>query len=144
MAFYGHDCIMEHLYKSDFLGDDNITRRFVFRLEEIGKMGWGMCRIIEIHDIYPDGIRHSIDYYVPAIHDGGSHYMSSRYKCRYNRKNLRLVVFMGGGDPPWNTSLFLRRPCTTCLEETPQTQRTHAPEESHSPEHETSGHLDQD
>lgn len=121
---------MEHLYTLEFAMQDNMKKRYVFKIVEFGKMGWVSCRMIEIHDIYPDGIRHSIDYYTPEIHDGKGHMMSYLYKARYNKKNLHLNIFLGAKDAHCAT-LFLRTPCFTCLEGTLQSQRSHAPQESH-------------
>ena len=107
-AFYGHDRIMSHYYitPDGEPSPNGIFNRYVFKIEHIGKMGWAECRLIEIHYKYGDG-RTSTDHYDPATHDGAIHMMSYVYKGRYNKKNLRLKVFIASGEA-CDTELILR------------------------------------
>jgi hypothetical protein len=64
------------------LQNDEGRRIFDFVLESTGRMGWAWLRLVRIEDDPPiDGVP-AIENYDPAVHDGGSHYMSHLWRAR--------------------------------------------------------------
>jgi hypothetical protein len=99
MAYHDGEALEGHMFET-FVRTEGVLNRFVFNLEETGRQGWGYCRMIRIEDTYPDKTVR-ISNYDPALHTDG-HYMATRYRCRYNPHSLRMKVFGGGGNPPWD------------------------------------------
>jgi hypothetical protein len=53
-----------------------------FVLESEGRMGWAMLRLVRIEDDPSiEGVPAVVNY-DPAVHDGGSHYMSHLWRAR--------------------------------------------------------------
>ena len=59
--------------------DSDSIKRYIFEIEERGRNGWAKLRMCRIQTSNPS----HIEDYNPAIHDGGSHYMSLLYPARH-------------------------------------------------------------
>lgn len=68
--------------------DDGSKCSFFFEEEKTGPNGWGWLRLVRIEDTAADG-EVSVTCYDPAVHDGGSHYMSHLWRARGRRNWLR-------------------------------------------------------
>lgn len=65
-------------YEFSLFSDDGNTRTFKFCVESRSINGWAKLRLITLIDTVPP----SVVEYNPAVHDGGSHYMSHLWTAR--------------------------------------------------------------
>lgn len=92
---------MSYTLQLQFDGSD--TRDFTFVVESDNQKGWAWMRLIRIEDnrqVHPDVPQ--IQTYDPAIHDGGSHYMSHLWRARSSkqRNGPKMYALVGAfGDP---------------------------------------------
>ena len=61
--------------------DGEYTREFTFVLHSEGQKGWAYMRLIRIEDNMESN-QPQVTTYDPAVHDGGSHYMSHLWRAR--------------------------------------------------------------
>lgn len=83
-------------------------RIFDFEVEQEGRGGWAWLRLMRIEDDPPLTVVPAVQHYDPAIHNGGSHYMSGLWRARGRTQNgVRMYSLVGAFCDPGYIDLFI-------------------------------------
>ena len=87
---------------------DESERTYDFELEREERGGWAWLRLMRISDDPPYPGVPPVVTYDPAVHDGGSHYMSSLWRARGRTQNgVRMYSLVGAFGSPGYIDLFI-------------------------------------
>lgn len=83
-------------------------RIFDFEVERVERGGWAWLRLMRIEDDPPIANVPAVVTYDPAVHDGGSHYMSDLWRARGRTQNgVRMYSLVGAFGSPGYIDLFI-------------------------------------